>query len=172
MRIRSRARPASSRRPVGSGRGVPGPRTGPAGSPPEHCTATRQGRGHRPLRLGRVDLRLGAVEHLEEGGTHGLAAFPLGHAPDSPQKSPAASLPNGPTPQVPDSGGTENLGAPLPEPWGEPARKPAQQKAPPRVTPGGALTCVDLRGFEPLTPSMRTRCATGLRHRPLQRVKL
>jgi hypothetical protein len=26
---------------------------------------------------------------------------------------------------------------------------------------------VDLRGFEPLTPSMRTRCATGLRHRPL-----
>ena len=31
---------------------------------------------------------------------------------------------------------------------------------------------VDLRGFEPLTPSMRTRCATGLRHRPLQRGKL
>jgi site-specific DNA recombinase len=26
---------------------------------------------------------------------------------------------------------------------------------------------VDLRGFEPLTPSMRTRCATGLRYRPL-----
>jgi site-specific DNA recombinase len=25
---------------------------------------------------------------------------------------------------------------------------------------------VDLRGFEPLTPSMRTRCATGLRYRP------
>lgn len=31
---------------------------------------------------------------------------------------------------------------------------------------------VDLWGFEPQTPSMRTRCATGLRHRPLQRVKL
>ena|GEM_PF-3542082 len=28
------------------------------------------------------------------------------------------------------------------------------------------LTCVELRGFEPLTPSMRTRCATGLRHSP------
>jgi site-specific DNA recombinase len=26
---------------------------------------------------------------------------------------------------------------------------------------------VELRGFEPLTPSMRTRCATGLRHSPL-----
>ncbi len=26
-----------------------------------------------------------------------------------------------------------------------------------------------VRGFEPLAPSMRTRCATGLRHRPLQR---
>ncbi|CAL2057831.1 hypothetical protein GPN2_11008 [Streptomyces murinus] len=38
--------------------------------------------------------------------------------------------------------------------------------------PTGALSCVDLRGFEPLAPSMRTRCATGLRHRPLQRVKL
>ena len=25
---------------------------------------------------------------------------------------------------------------------------------------------VELRGFEPLTPSMRTRCATGLRHSP------
>jgi site-specific DNA recombinase len=28
---------------------------------------------------------------------------------------------------------------------------------------------VELRGFEPLTPSMRTRCATGLRHSPLIR---
>ena len=27
---------------------------------------------------------------------------------------------------------------------------------------------VELRGFEPLTPSMRTRCATGLRHSPKQ----
>jgi hypothetical protein len=28
---------------------------------------------------------------------------------------------------------------------------------------------VELRGFEPLTPSMRTRCATGLRHSPRDR---
>ena len=28
---------------------------------------------------------------------------------------------------------------------------------------------VELRGFEPLTPSMRTRCATGLRPQPLNR---
>ncbi len=28
---------------------------------------------------------------------------------------------------------------------------------------------VELRGFEPLTPSMRTRCATGLRHSPYVR---
>jgi hypothetical protein len=31
------------------------------------------------------------------------------------------------------------------------------------------MTCgfrVELRGFEPLTPSMRTRCATGLRYSP------
>jgi hypothetical protein len=28
------------------------------------------------------------------------------------------------------------------------------------------LTRVELRGFEPLTPSMRTRCATGLRYSP------
>jgi hypothetical protein len=34
---------------------------------------------------------------------------------------------------------------------------------------GKPLTCnfsVELRGFEPLTPSMRTRCATGLRYSP------
>src|SRR5579871_4813790 len=29
-----------------------------------------------------------------------------------------------------------------------------------------SVTCVELRGFEPLTPSMRTRCATGLRYSP------
>lgn len=33
-------------------------------------------------------------------------------------------------------------------------------------------SAVDLWGFEPQTPSMRTRCATRLRHRPLRRVKL
>ncbi len=32
---------------------------------------------------------------------------------------------------------------------------------------GSKVAClVELRGFEPLTPSMRTRCATGLRHSP------
>jgi hypothetical protein len=31
----------------------------------------------------------------------------------------------------------------------------------PRLT-----TWVELRGFEPLTPSMRTRCATRLRYSP------
>ena len=43
-------------------------------------------------------------------------------------------------------------------------------KGAPRVNTWGAFSwffAVDLRGFEPLTPSMRTRCATGLRHRPL-----
>jgi hypothetical protein len=29
---------------------------------------------------------------------------------------------------------------------------------------------VELRGFEPLTPSMRTRCATGLRYSPMERL--
>ena len=32
------------------------------------------------------------------------------------------------------------------------------------------LTWVELRGFEPLTPSMRTRCATGLRYSPKERL--
>ena len=35
-----------------------------------------------------------------------------------------------------------------------------------REAGGGLLVWVELRGFEPLTPSMRTRCATGLRHSP------
>ena len=30
------------------------------------------------------------------------------------------------------------------------------------------LVWVELRGFEPLTPSMRTRCATGLRYSPIR----
>ena len=40
------------------------------------------------------------------------------------------------------------------------------------VRPGGQNQAADLhflvelRGFEPLTPSMRTRCATGLRYSP------
>ena len=34
------------------------------------------------------------------------------------------------------------------------------------------LTWVELRGFEPLTPSMRTRCATGLRHSPWNAVSV
>jgi hypothetical protein len=32
------------------------------------------------------------------------------------------------------------------------------------------LVWVELRGFEPLTPSMRTRCATGLRYSPKERL--
>jgi hypothetical protein len=32
--------------------------------------------------------------------------------------------------------------------------------------PQSGAFVVELRGFEPLTPSMRTRCATGLRHSP------
>jgi hypothetical protein len=38
--------------------------------------------------------------------------------------------------------------------------------------PDGVGWCdegVELRGVEPLTPSMRTRCATGLRHSPFER---
>jgi hypothetical protein len=31
---------------------------------------------------------------------------------------------------------------------------------------------VELRGFEPLTPSMRTRCATGLRYSPEDSARL
>jgi hypothetical protein len=31
---------------------------------------------------------------------------------------------------------------------------------------------VELRGFEPLAPSMRTRCATGLRHSPQPAAKI
>ena len=34
---------------------------------------------------------------------------------------------------------------------------------------GQPRTLVELRGFEPLTPSMRTRCATGLRYSPEER---
>lgn len=50
---------------------------------------------------------------------------------------------------------------------------PAETKNPGLFRDQGSnvTTLVDLRGFEPLAPSMRTRCATGLRHRPLQRVK-
>jgi site-specific DNA recombinase len=35
-----------------------------------------------------------------------------------------------------------------------------------RVSVSSKTALVELRGFEPLTPSMRTRCATGLRHSP------
>ncbi len=35
-----------------------------------------------------------------------------------------------------------------------------------RVSVSNYELVVELRGFEPLTPSMRTRCATGLRHSP------
>ena len=51
---------------------------------------------------------------------------------------------------------------------------PAETKNPDPFRDRGSnvVTWVDLWGFEPQTPSMRTRCATRLRHRPLQRVKL
>src|SRR5690606_18402936 len=38
---------------------------------------------------------------------------------------------------------------------------------PARPSPAHDPRLVELRGFEPLTPSMRTRCATGLRHSPM-----
>jgi hypothetical protein len=41
-----------------------------------------------------------------------------------------------------------------------------KRKALTGVLPSQGLGLVELRGFEPLTPSMRTRCATGLRHSP------
>ena len=34
------------------------------------------------------------------------------------------------------------------------------------ITASDLQFLVELRGFEPLTPSMRTRCATGLRYSP------
>src|SRR3954466_3767025 len=36
----------------------------------------------------------------------------------------------------------------------------------PTASAGSSCEGVELRGVEPLTPSMRTRCATGLRHSP------
>lgn len=52
---------------------------------------------------------------------------------------------------------------------GEPDRETlAGLLSPVSLTGGWSKTAmVELRGFEPLTPSMRTRCATGLRHSPL-----
>src|ERR1700677_2891272 len=38
--------------------------------------------------------------------------------------------------------------------------------------PSPCMFRVELRGFEPLTPSMRTRCATGLRYSPENTVSL
>jgi hypothetical protein len=40
------------------------------------------------------------------------------------------------------------------------------RKRPLPIFGDGLSPAVELRGFEPLTPSMRTRCATGLRHNP------
>ena len=50
-----------------------------------------------------------------------------------------------------------------------PNRIPGERAADTKVTDQGiwpGKTRVELRGFEPLTPSMRTRCATGLRYSP------
>ena len=41
------------------------------------------------------------------------------------------------------------------------------QKSPLPMSESGLRQRVEPRGFEPLTPSMRTRCATGLRYGPL-----
>ncbi len=46
------------------------------------------------------------------------------------------------------------------EQGGSPAKIPRLRTGP------RAVADVELRGFEPLTPSMRTRCATGLRYSP------
>ncbi len=58
-------------------------------------------------------------------------------------------------------------------PWLQPERPwgalPLDMKNPGSLTGNRGSninTLVELRGFEPLTPSMRTRCATGLRHSP------
>jgi hypothetical protein len=51
--------------------------------------------------------------------------------------------------------------------WGaEPPTSGGSGGSPPRAN------TVELRGFEPLTPSMRTRCATGLRYSPKDAVRL
>ena len=60
---------------------------------------------------------------------------------------------------------------------GEPARETLAGLLSPLSEGGGwsKTAMVELRGFEPLTPSMRTRCATGLRYSPrngCQRSKL
>src|SRR5205814_7005814 len=49
------------------------------------------------------------------------------------------------------------------EPGARPTGRTAIRSRPVRIT---LETWVELRGFEPLTPSMRTRCATGLRYSP------
>lgn len=41
-----------------------------------------------------------------------------------------------------------------------------RKQAATRILPLTCIFSVELRGFEPLTPSMRTRCATGLRYSP------
>ncbi len=43
---------------------------------------------------------------------------------------------------------------------------PVPQYETPSPASGTGSFMVELRGFEPLTPSMRTRCATGLRYSP------
>ena len=54
-------------------------------------------------------------------------------------------------------------------PWEDeaPAETLIDSLEPADVTSGSSkAVMVELRGFEPLTPSMRTRCATGLRYSP------
>jgi site-specific DNA recombinase len=52
---------------------------------------------------------------------------------------------------------------------GQPSNNPGTPGGSPRIAEvqgSHTNTLVELRGFEPLTPSMRTRCATGLRYSP------
>lgn len=95
--------------------------------------------------------------HTSQSSTQ-AAAKPLA-APGTPQAAIPAPKSHNARPQA-------GTGVVLVATGAAPAGGPSQLQG------SSCLTLVDLRGFEPLAPSMRTRCATGLRHRPLQRVKL
>jgi site-specific DNA recombinase len=88
---------------------------------------------------------------------------------------PIFKIPRPDTPRDAANGETGHTDRPKPT-------RPATTHAPHRgaaavlpatTPPKGAVrampTLVELRGFEPLTPSMRTRCATGLRYSPEER---
>ena len=81
----------------------------------------------------------------------------------APARQPGGGHPRRHPPREPGKDDLPNSSQPGED---EPAQgqKPARLKG---VLPGQkAKSWVELRGFEPLTPSMRTRCATGLRYSP------